>query len=202
MTETTLTARGGGSAVARGDRLVLTLMCSATESDPEGALSQVNESWRKVRAILDDLDIPEADRLNAAATVQPHREFEQKRWIDKGWRAVCRVRLRLPKGEKGSELVSRAAVEAEASIQASQWEVLPGNPARTEAVEEAVANAQERARALANAAGLQLGALLMIRDLPEDRFAAMSAGGRGPAPEIGEGWVDVNAIVELEYSAQ
>jgi uncharacterized protein YggE len=68
-------------------------------------------------------------------------------------------------------------------------------------VRGAVALASSRARELAEASGVRLGRLIAIRDIRLDRFAAMAAAARGGdgVPEIGEGWIDVQARVELDY---
>jgi uncharacterized protein YggE len=197
-----LTASGEAAATAKGDTLTLTLSCSADAKTSAAALSAAEAAWAKVTEIIDQAGVPANARLNSGVSVNRWREFGQQKWIEKGWRASARVRLRLPEGDGATQLIARTSEAAGAVVLGTEWEVHPANPARADAVRGAVALASSRARELAEASGVRLGRLIAIRDVRPDRFAARAAGALGAgdgAPEIGEGWVDVQALVELDY---
>jgi len=197
-----LTASGEATATAKGDTLTLTLSCSADAKTSAAALSAAEAAWAKVTEIIDQAGVPANARLNSAVSVNRWREFGQQKWVEKGWRASARVRLRLTEGDGATQLIARTSEAAGAVVLGTEWEVHPANPARADAVRGAVALASSRARELAEASGVRLGRLIAIRDIRPDRFAAMAAAARGAGdgvPEIGEGWVDVQARVELDY---
>jgi len=196
-----LTASGEATATAKGDTLTLTLFCSADAKTSAAALSAAEAAWAKVTEIIDHAGVPANARLNSGVSVNRWREFGQQKWIEKGWRASARVRLRLPEGDGATQLIARTSEAAGAVVLGTEWEVHPANPARADAVRGAVALASSRARELAEASGVRLGRLIAIRDIRLDRFAAMAAAARGGdgVPEIGEGWIDVQARVELDY---
>jgi uncharacterized protein YggE len=197
-----LTASGEATATAKGDTLTLTLSCSADAKTSAAALSAAEAAWAKVTEIIDQAGVPANARLNSGVSVNRWREFGQQKRVEKGWRASARVRLRLPDGDGATQLIARTSEAAGAVVLGTEWEAHPANPARADAVRGAVALASSRARELAEASGVRLGRLIAIRDVRPDRFAARAGGARGAgdgAPEIGEGWVDVQALVELDY---
>jgi uncharacterized protein YggE len=110
-----------------------------------------------LQRVLDELDIPAADRSTLGVTVHEETEWRKDRRVHKGFRAASVVRVRLTDPELISRLITRATAEADAEVDRLHWRVSKLGPVRSAACRRAAEDARLRAEAYAEGLGVPLG---------------------------------------------
>jgi uncharacterized protein YggE len=203
MNETpTIQVRGNAMVRAEPDQALLWITLTARADAPGPALSDVSARSRTLVTMLDELQVPSADRTTTGVTVAEEFEHTHEGRRSLGHRAATQVALRLTDPELIGQLVSRAAAELDARLDGPRWQIAPGNPVRLEAAREAARDAQRKARAYAEGLGVKLGRPLRLTE-PEDWHGARAfaaAGGGSEHVSIDPGEHEVFAAIEVTFA--
>jgi uncharacterized protein YggE len=203
MNETpTIQVRGNAMVRAEPDQALLWITLTARADAPGPALSDVSARSRTLVTMLDELQVPSADRTTTGVTVAEEFEHTPEGRRSLGHCAATQVALRLTDPELIGQLVSRAAGELDARLDGPRWQIAPGNPVRLEAAREAARDAQRKARAYAEGLGVKLGRPLRLTE-PEDWHGARAfaaAGGGSEHVSIDPGEHEVFAAIEVTFA--
>jgi uncharacterized protein YggE len=162
----------------------------------EDALRRMAARAQTLDTLLDELRIAATSRTTSGVSVREEREYERNRRVHQGFAAEARTVLRLTDASVLGRLMTEATSRAGAQIDGPWWRVLPNNPARLEACQQAAVDARAKAQAFAEALGGRLGPIAWIRETagegyhdgpgPTYRARAMAtSAGPGPDPDLG-----------------
>jgi uncharacterized protein len=170
-----------GEAVIRAepDEAVLWITLSALETAPGAALADVARRSEALVALLDELQVADADRSTSGITVYEEFDHTQQGRRSLGHRAAAALSARLTDPVLIGRLITRVTEELQARIDGPSWQIAESDPVRLQAAREAAAQAERKARAYAEGVGARLGPLLKLAE-PEDRFVRRSGGGLRP----------------------
>jgi hypothetical protein len=172
----TVTVTGEAVIRAEPDEAVLWITLSALESAPGQALADVASRSEALVALLDDLQVAEADRSTSGITVYEEFDHTQEGRRSLGHRAAAALSARLTDAALIGRLITRATEELQARIDGPSWQIAESNPVRLQAAREAAAQGQRKAQAYAEGVGARLGALLKLTE-PENTFMRRGMGG-------------------------
>ncbi len=158
----TVTVSGEAVIRAEPDEALLWISLSAFEESPGKALGDVARRSEGLVALLDELQVVEADRSTAGVSVQEEFDPPIRGARGLGHRATARVAVRHTDPEIIGRAISRASEELRASIDGPHWYISLTNPVRFEAAKHAVIDATRKARACAEGAGARLGPAIRI----------------------------------------
>lgn len=158
----TVTVRGEAVIRAEPDEALLWITLSAFEESPGKALGDVAKRSEALVALLDELEVIEADRSTAGVSVREEFDPPTRGGRGLGHRASAKVAVRLADPEVIGRAISRASEELRASVDGPHWYISLANPVRFQAVKQAVIDAKRKARACAEGAGAKLGAAIRI----------------------------------------
>jgi hypothetical protein len=175
----TVTVTGEAVIRAEPDEAVLWITLSALESAPGAALADVARRSEALVAVLDELQVGEAERSTSGITVYEEFDHTQEGRRSLGHRAAAALSARLTGPVLIGRLITRVTEELQARIDGPSWQIAESNPVRLQAAREAAAQAQRKARAYAEGVGARLGPVLKLEE-PEDRFTRRVGGGLRP----------------------
>jgi uncharacterized protein YggE len=206
-----VTVTGEASVPARPDEVRIALRLRELRDTADDALTRVAGRSEGLRALLDELGVPEASRTTSGVMVREEREYERNRWVNKGFAAEARTIVRLTDPAILGRLITQATARADAQVDGPWWRILPDNPARLEACRQAARDARLKAEAYAASLGAQLGPIAWIREssgeyapMPRPAFA-LAARATGPEQaemDVEPGEMDVSASVSVSFDLQ
>jgi uncharacterized protein len=205
--EGVIVVRGRGSARAVPDEVEVTFEVKVLSQAADDALAEAAGQARALEEILNQAGIDAKSRITSGISVREEREWEDRRYIHRGYVASQDVVVRLAEASKIGTLMMEATNKAHASINGPRWRVAPSNPARAEACTLAALDAKGKADAYAAALGARLGAVVSVNEpgleMPrhhEIQVAMMSAS-MDAAEEmpIQAGELDVFATVDVTF---
>jgi uncharacterized protein YggE len=207
--EATIQVRGDAVVRAGPDEAIVWITLTELANSPGAALSDVAARAGSLSAVLDELQIAQAERTTTGVTV--YEEFDHARTVRRslGHRATAQVSVRFTDPELIGRLISRAGEELGAQIRGPQWQIARDNPARLEAARDAARDAERKARAYAEGIGARLGRPVRLAE-PEGRFAPFrgggavavaAAGGLEPMP-IEPGEHEVIASIQVTFALE
>ncbi len=129
--------------------------------DDSEAMEELSERTESLRRDMEEANIDREQLKTGSFSVSPHFDWENKRRIFQGYTAEHTVNLEFTMDK---ELLNRVLDKLGHSQSKAKFEirftVKDPEPMKQEALSKAVKNAQEKARVIAEAAGVQLGDLL------------------------------------------
>lgn len=202
----TITVRGTGTAHATPDEATVGLGIDVVRATAAEALADVTERTTKLVTLCRGLGLGEGDVTTTGVSVAEHGEHDKDgRWQHRGYRAANRLSARVRDVDTIGGLLSAAVDDAGATVDGPSWRVLAEHPAHAEASRLAALDARTRARALADALGGRLGAVVSVRDArsappAEPRLLRMDAAAAPLPVEAGE--LTVVATVDVEFALE
>jgi uncharacterized protein YggE len=199
----TITVNSYGEVSVPPDEGRLTFGVESVAATPRDAMAEAAEQARALVGLLEELEIPAANRSTTGVLVSEAGEHDQQgRWQHRGFRAAERLTVAAGPEVLG-ELIGGAVDRARARVDGPHWRVAPDNPARTEALRTAADNARGRAEAVAAGLGVRLGAIVEAKEdaafHPVPRQAAFAALAEAAPPiEAGEAVVACNVTVTFQ----
>lgn len=166
MSPRTLSVTGQGEALAAPDMAIVTI---GVETDGKTAADALRANSTAMSATIDKLksmDIEARDIQTAGINVNPRYNYENNRREPEviGFRASNSVRVRLRDLDKAGAVIDEAVSSGANSLGGVSFTFADPDPLYEAARRDAVADAIARATLLADAAGVELGPILTIRD--------------------------------------
>ena len=170
-----LTVTGEGEAVAVPDMATVSLGVSAQNPDPGAAMNEASEVAGAILARLDAMGIAERDRQTSDVGLQPiwnSHDSDRPREIT-GYEASNRLTVRVRDLDQLGAVLGAVTEDGANRLSGLSFGLQDPDPVSEAARRDAVADAMERAKVLAEAAGVTLGPVLSISE---------SGGGYAPSP--------------------
>ncbi|MBY6004791.1 SIMPL domain-containing protein [Salipiger bermudensis] len=161
-----LTVTGEGEAVAVPDMATVSLGVSVENADPGTAMNEASEVAAAILARLDAMGIAARDRQTSDVGLQPiwsNYDSERAREIT-GYEASNRLTVRVRDLDQLGAVLGAVTEDGANRLSGLSFGLQDPDPVTEAARRDAVADAMERARVLAEAAGVTLGPVLSISE--------------------------------------
>ncbi|ODM41568.1 SIMPL domain-containing protein [Cereibacter johrii] len=199
-----LTVTGEGAVAGRPDMATITLGVTTEAATAAEAMAGNSEKLGRVLQRLKEAGLEDRDLQTSGLSLNPNwtqsPDGEAPRIA--GYVASNMLTVRVRALDRLGAVLDQAVQDGANTLQGVSFGLVDPQPAMDEARRKAVAKAQARAQLLTEAAGVQLGPILEIREggdgyqppMPMYREAAMDA----PVP-VAEGEIETTAQVTLVY---
>ncbi|WP_417724783.1 SIMPL domain-containing protein [Salipiger sp.] len=170
-----LTVTGEGSASAVPDMATITLGVTAQDKDAGAAMDSASEVAGAILARLDGLGIAARDRQTSDLSLQPiWSQYDNGKGQEiTGYEASNRLTVRVRNLSQLGDVLAAVLDDGANRLSGLTFGLQEPDPVQNDARRDAVADAMDRAKVLAEAAGVTLGPLLSISE---------SGGGYAPQP--------------------
>lgn len=200
-----LTVTGEGQARIAPDMASIQLGVSTQAETAAEAMAQNSEQQRAVIDALTGAGIAEDDIQTSGLNLNPLMQYGDGQALTvTGYQAVNTVQVRVSELERLGEVLDAIVGAGANEIGGISFTREDGADAQDEARRDAVADARRKAELLAEAAGVDLGPILTLRDV--------QTGGGGPRPmmrmeaamadsvPVQPGQVEMAAQVEIDFA--
>ncbi len=162
----TVTVSGLGMVKAGPDEAVLTVM---VENDAPDAAQALDANSKQMTLVLDRLKAEGLDETvlqTANVAVYPNRVYNPDTGKEtlEGYRAQNSIRVTLADLSKVGGIFAAATEAGATSVNGPEWRLNDDTAAVAQALDEAFSKARAKAEALATAAGLKLGDLVLMQE--------------------------------------
>jgi uncharacterized protein YggE len=189
------------------DTAVVSLAVSVGDPRPARARDRANERASAILGALHELGLPDADIQAPSLVVQPTYDYARGAPRLTGYEASRPMTLRIRDVELLGPVLDRLVDDGATQVHGTSMELAEPEAASREALAAAYGVALQRARALADAAGLALGAPVRIEEeaggmpVPMRDMAMMRGAVAESAPtEVALGEIEVTARVRAWFS--
>ncbi|HYH30675.1 MAG TPA: SIMPL domain-containing protein [Pseudonocardia sp.] len=198
---TGITSRGTGTATATPDTATLVLGVQTRDASASAALAANSDRAAAVIGVLEGAGVARADIRTSRLAIQPTRAPESDRIT--GYEVTNQVTATLRDVTAAGAVVDAAAVAAGDAIRVQEigFSVSDETAAKAQARADAVRRAIGQAEQLAEAAGVQLGPVRSVVELPGDQpvpFRTEAADARQAVP-IEPGTQELRVTVEVVH---
>ena len=210
MAETTergIVVRGEATVRRVPDMAVVSLAVTVQDKDAGRARDEAN---RRASAILERArgqGLPESDIQAPSLTVHPTYDYSRGKPKITGYEAARPMTLRIKDISLLGPILDGLVDDGATQVHGTSMELAEPEAASREALAHAVAVAQARATALAEAAGLELGKPIRIEEsgeagvAPFPRGAVMRLAADESAPtEIAAGEIEISASIRVWFA--
>ncbi|MHB0980318.1 MAG: SIMPL domain-containing protein [Thermoleophilia bacterium] len=204
----TVTVSGQGMVKAGPDEAVLTVMVENDAPDAAQALDANSKQMTKVLDRLKAEGLDESVLQTANVAVYPNRVYNPdtgKETVE-GYRAQNSIRVTLTDLSKVGGIFAAATDAGANNVMGPEWRLNDDTAAVAQALDEAFSKARAKAEALATAAGLKLGDLVLMQEsgstMPPVMYEEARAGAAADvsmAVPINPLDLEINASVTLTY---
>lgn len=177
--------------------------------DPEEAREQNAEASREALNAVRELGVDERRIRMEVLRLQPRRVYnrEQRRYEEEGFEAIRIVVVELDDLEQLPVVVAEVVQRGANRLEQVRYDLRDRNAPRNEALRDALTNARDKARLMAETLDVELGPVRQIReqqlDFPRPMVrmdTAMAAEAAGPEPEaFAAGEIEVRATVQVVF---
>ena len=206
-TERSIVVRGEATVRRVPDLAVVSLAVTVQDKDAGRARDEAN---RRASAILERLrgeGLPEADVQAPSLTIHPTYDYSRGKPKVTGYEASRPMTLRIKDVTLLGPILDGLVDDGATQVHGTSMELAEPEAAARDALANAVAVAQGRAEALAQAAGLALGAPIRIEEggeagvAPFPRGAMMRLAAEEAAPtEVAAGEIEISASVRVWFA--
>lgn len=206
----TVTVQGTGTTMAPPDQADIVFTAFARRPDAKAAMTAAGKAAEAIVAALRKSGLDEKDLQTAGVTLQPeyaYREGAAPRIT--GYRADVAVKATVKEIGKLADVVSAGTGAGALEVQGPHFRLADDNPKRFEAIEKAVADAQARAKAMAEAGGRSVGQVVRMSDSVAQaeppwgdrtaRYAYGDVAGAIPDAAVQPGQLEMTAQVLVEF---
>lgn len=204
----TLTVTGNGRAFLSPDIANISIGVHTENEDAAKAVASNNQQTQQVMDALGSFDIAPEDMQTTNFSIFPRQEYDNEGNLQGTTFVVDNtVFVTLRDIEQVGEVLDAAVQAGANSISGIQFDVQDRTEALSEARQAAVADAQQQAEELAQAAGVELGDIQSINTsnspapLPQPRVAMQAEGVGGSVP-VSPGQLTLTVDVNIVYQIQ
>ena len=201
---------GQGEAMATPDVAILSLGIEVQKDSVAEAQAEASEAMERVMAELKDDGMGDEDIQTERFSVYPVTQWDEKRDEQRiiGYRVTNMVSVKVRDVEKTGEIIDHAVSAGGDYIRIRDigFTVEDPKPFYEEARAEAVADARNKARQLADLADVRLGKPSYVSEgsvyvpLARDYYGeAKAGGGPAPVPAISPGELRITVTVQMVY---
>lgn len=206
---TVITVSGEGKSTAAPDIAQLNFGVQVLRAPTaRAAMDALAKDMNAVLTAVKAAGIPEKDVATEGLSLMPAYDWNEGKQISRGYDASQSLRVKVRDLDKTSDVLAAAANAGANNVGGVNFIVDDPEKSRAEAREEAIAQAQEKAKVLADQLGLRLGKLKSFSEgggyMPPMPYAARgmameSGADMAQAPELPPGEQDVSVQVQLMY---
>jgi uncharacterized protein YggE len=179
----TITVSGDGEVRAKPDQVTLTFGVSTWTQGASAAEAEASHlaSVDRLTSAIERADVEPGAIEAQVPAVQPltRQDYAGKTYLA-GYQAVSRVIVTLDAIQKADRVIAASLANGATSLESAVYGLRNPEDARREAVNAAIANARQRAAAIASAQDNSLGDLLSVEVIEEEAPTAPSAATGGP----------------------
>jgi uncharacterized protein len=205
----TITVFGSATVDTSPDEAVVTISVETQGTNPASALDANSKTTKNVADRLSSEGVATDAVQTSNVTVYADRTYDPRTGKESitGYRASNTVLVKLKDAATVGKVLG-AAVEAGATnVSGPVWRVAADSASIMDALKKAVANAQAKAQALADAQGVKLGAVLTMTEgstdqplTPQYDSVKSAAGSAVATPPVSAGTVEITANMTVTYS--
>jgi uncharacterized protein YggE len=203
-----ITVTGEGRAFAVPDMAVITMGASAEADTAKAAMDQTSEVTSAILDQLSKAGVIARDVQTSDLNVSPfwsNRNNSDTRPTIAGYRASNRVTVRVRELDGLGGILDAVLTDGANELNGLQFMVSDPEPLMNEARVKAVADARARAELFAQAAGVELGALISLSEsgarVPRPEMIGMARMADESVP-LAQGETEIRASVTLVYQIQ
>jgi uncharacterized protein len=195
-------ARGTGTATATPDTATVVLGVQTRDASATAALAANSERATALIGMLDGAGVPPSDIRTSRLTIHPTSAPESGRIT--GYEVTNQVTATLRDVDAAGGVIDAAAAAAGDAVRVEQisFSIADESAAKAQARADAVRRALDQAGQLAAAAGVELGPIRSIVELPADQpvpYRAEAADARQAAVPIEPGTQELRVAVEVVH---
>ncbi|MEY4631506.1 MAG: hypothetical protein RIQ81_1626 [Pseudomonadota bacterium] len=203
------------------DRGAVLVASTAVHPTPKEASTKVIEAHEKVKAAVKALNLPEYTPETEGYSVEEEREFQNKKWVKKGFRATMATRFETSDIARLGEVIAAASSAGAERVGGLETFVSPEKmkSEREACLETATQNAVAKAARVAAGGGVKVGELLQVAEsagrggyfggpqykaaMPMMEASAVAEDSdSAPAPVVQAKAVDVSVSVTARFAVQ
>jgi uncharacterized protein YggE len=199
-TGSTITVTGSGTVDVTPDRASFNFGVTTNGATAAEALSRNSAEARAIIAALKKAGVDSSDIQTTQVSLWPQTSSNGR--VITGYQASNSVQVTAALGKSGS-LVDAAVSAGANNVDGPSLDTADKASLYNQALKQALAAAKGKAQAIANAAGLTLGAALKVREggAPTPIVYGEALTARAAAPPIEAGTQKIEASVTVTYSA-
>jgi uncharacterized protein YggE len=208
-----VTVQGEGILYTEPDKATVYFGVVTRGDDPETAQSENARAAKNTLNAVRDLEVPERKITMRQLRLQPVREYnpDTKQWEEKGFEVIRELEVELEDLEQLPTLITEVVQQGANRLNRVRYGLTNRGELRNEALQQAIEDAEIKARLMAETAGANLGSVLQIdeqtvdfpRPIVELQDMARSTGKDRAAPEpeaYAAGEIEVRAVVQVVYA--
>ncbi|OFW61239.1 MAG: hypothetical protein A2133_11125 [Actinobacteria bacterium RBG_16_64_13] len=208
----TITVQGKATVSSAPDEAILTLAVESDGSDPAASMNANSAAVAKVLERLKAEGVDSANIETANVTVMAIRTYNPQTGQETltGYRSQNTVTVTLTDAAVVGKVLSAAVESGVTNVSGPVWRLKNDSAAVVQALSEAVANARDKARALADAQGIEVGDVVMMNEGSIEQpvvpiyagyYDAAGAGlGKVAETPISPATLDVTATITVTYT--
>ena len=200
----TVTASGAGAAQAAPDTAEMSFGVTTMSPNAKSALDEASRSAEQIAAAVKKQGIADEDIQTQDVSVYPQTVDQNGKQVITGYQASLSVRVKVRDIAKLGEVISAANTAGANDISGPSFTIDDPAPARTKAIDEAVADARKSAEAMAKAAGKSVGEVLSMSSsdvgmVPGPMYSTSDVAGAAKSVPIEPGQLDISASVVVVF---
>jgi uncharacterized protein YggE len=209
--QNTITISGEGKVLAKPDIGRVNLSVVTESKSVAGAVSENNQKMNKIVKSMKDLGVSENDLKTITYNINPKYQYTAGKSSIIGYEVTQTLEVKIRDLDKSSEILDAAATAGANQIGSLNFTIDEPEKIKEEARQKAIANAKERAGAMAKELEIKLGKIVGFDETSEPVSPAYydyAMGGRGgaaesmPAPEVQTGQNEISVTVNLTYEVK
>ncbi|WP_299785680.1 SIMPL domain-containing protein [uncultured Marivita sp.] len=200
-----ITVTGEGSVFAVPDMAVITMGASAEAETAKEAMDQTSDITTAILDRLTEAGVAERDMQTSDLSLSPlwsNRSSSENRPSIDGYQASNRVTVRVRDLESLGTILDAVLTDGANELGGLEFTLSDPEPLMNDARIKAVADARARAKLLADAAGVELGALISLSETgaraPRPEMLSMARASDSVVP-VAQGEAELRASVTLVY---
>lgn len=202
------TVTGEGKFYVQSDIAYINVGIHKTASTVKQAQSQINEVVTQVISGLKELDISSKDIKTSSYSINPTYDWSSSTQRITGYTADTQLKIKISDIDKINDVIDSATASGANQINNITFDIEDREAAEESARKDAVAQANQKAKAAAEAAGFKLGKIIsysessnnsLIRPANITLQKSMADDMSGGGTNIQSGSEEIEIIVNLSY---